>query len=446
MSDRALFVTSFHQSLGETFSLARLAADLRAEAWRVELLASEFAAGFLRREGHAVTLLAGRRDENQRLLAATLDRLDPAFVVTADFFLFEATDARSLWSARWLLETGLPVVSFDHLKFHPGPRTITLGFKGRFESDPALAQAFPEVPAGAVPRATVRISALPTDVAALIRPCPVHDPRPQADARVWCYDISRGEARGTRDGSIRRRLGIAEGEKVVVVPVGSWALDLARHVKLPYPDLLASALLRYLERAPGRLRVLLVGKGLRAGKELSGRVTLELVPGLPFDDLRDLLAAADLVLGDNATSATLGRAVMAGVPAAVLVSSLSVRRQGRRLALDAPFPVSRFARGLIRATERSAPGAVFPFAVYPLGWRDEVQPLFDGNPYRDAVEWLETFDEKDSSARLLSLVFEPSARASLIARQLAYRSLVEALPGAGQMVREILDRTAEAAA
>lgn len=446
MPSTALFVTSFHQSLGETFTLARLAHDLRAEGWRVEFLASEFAAAFLRQQGHAVTLLGGRRDENERLLTETVKRLEPSVAVTADFFLFEATDARQKWSVRWLTEGRAPVVTFDHLKFHPHPRTITLAFKERFASDPDLVKTFAGVPAGAAPRIQVRVPALPAEVAALIRPCPVHDPRPQPDARVWCYDVCRGEPPCALPAATRRRLGLASTEKVVVVPVGSWALDLSRHLRLPYPDLLARSLLRYFRRVSGPLRVLLVGTGLAAAKEVRGRVTLELVPGLPFDDFRDLLAASDLVLGDNATSATLGRGVMAGVPTAVLTSALVVRRERGRIVLDAPFPVSPFVRKLIRSAERSAPGSVFPFAVYPLGWREEMEPLFAGNPYRNAVEWLEMFDEKTCAERLASLLGDQVARGSLIARQRAYRRLVAALPAGGRLLSDVLDRSVGAVA
>lgn len=437
----ALFITSFHQSLGETFTLARFAADLRGEGWQVEFLASEFAAAFLREHGHEMTLLTRTREGNQALLIATLRRFAPALIVTADFFLFEATDARRFWSTRWLIDSGVPVLTFDHLKFHPEPREITLGFRSRFDRDETLLGNFAGVPAGAVPRHTVRVPALPEGVA-LVRPCPVHDPRPQADPRIRCYDISRGERRGTSPAAARKRLGIADEEKIVVVPVGSWAIDLARHVRLPYPDLLAQVLLRCLERVAGRVRILLIGKGLQPAKEVRGPVTLELVPGLAFDDLQNLLSAADLVLGDNATSATLGRGVMAGAPTAIFVSSLTVRGDGEQLLLDAPFEVSQFARELIENTERMAPGSIFPFAVYPLGWRVEMRPLFDANPYSDAVEWLELFDEQDSAARLSSLLFDRTVRESLIARQRIYRRLVQALPTAAEMVSDVMGVTA----
>ena len=416
----ALFITSFHQSLGETFTLARFAADLREEGWRIELLASDFAAAFLREQGLATTLLTRTREGNQALLNAALRRLAPSLIVTADFFLFEATDARQMWSTRWLTGSGVPVLTFDHLKFHPEARSITLGFRSRFDRDATLVRNFEGVPKGAVPRETVRVPGLPDDVT-LVRPCPVHDPRPQADARVRCYDITRSEGRAEARP--------ASDEKLVVVPVGSWAIDLARHVGLPYPDLLAQVLLRCFERSAGRVRILLVGKGLQPAKQVSGAVTLELVSGMAFDDLQNLLCSADLVLSDNATSATLGRAVMAGVPAAVFVNSVRVRGE-----IDAPFALSNFARELIEATEASAPGSIFPFAVYPLGWREEMRPLFDGNPYSDAVEWLELFDDETGAARLESLLFDASERERLIARQRAYRRLVEALPGAAEMV------------
>ena len=439
----ALLVTSFQRSLGETYTLSRFAAELRQEGWRTPFLASPFAAGFLERQGTPVTLLAEDRDANRRTLQASLERWRPSLLISADPYLYWATDARRWWSTDWLLEPGLPVVTFDHLKFHPAACDIRLAFLDRFRLDPSLASALRQVPPGAQPRPTVHVPALGEGFTVLVRPCPAHDPGPAEEPRIRPYDMTRGEAAeveaGAADrGAARRRLGIPDRDRLVVLPAGSWATELARVLRLPYPHLLARLLLHYLSAAPRPVHLVFVGSELEPAHENHGSSSVRMLAGLPFHELRDLLAAADLVLGDNASSATLGRAVMGGVAAGAFAGSVEVRRHGEQIELEAPFPLSPFVAGLLGDLERERPGSVFPFAVYPLGWRREMESLFRGNLYATALVWMELFDEAATTRRLTELLFDPAARRSLAERQAAYRQRVRALPGAAALVEGVL--------
>jgi hypothetical protein len=294
------------------------------------------------------------------------------------------------------------------------------------------------------------VPALGAGFTVLVRPCPAHDPGPAEQPRIRPYDMTRGEADDMETGTAadrnaaRRRLGIPDRDRLIVLPTGSWAMELARVLRLPYPHLLARLLLRYLSGTPQPVHLVFVGSELEPAHESHGSSSVRMLAGLPFRELRDLLAAADLVLGDNASSATLGRAVMGGVAAGAFAGSVEVRRRGARIDLVAPFPQSPFVADLLGTLERERPGSVFPFAVYPLGWRREMESLFSGNLYATALVWMELFDEEATTRRLMELLFDPGARRSLAERQATYRQRVRALPGAAALADVAL--TAEVAA
>lgn len=435
----ALFVTSLQQSLGETYTLARFACELRSEGWHTPFLASSFALAFLRDQGVPVRPLVEDRRANRRTLEVAMERSRPDLLVSADPYLSWATDSRKWWSTDWLLEGGVPVVTFDHLKFHPEPCDIRLAFLDRFLHDPSLAAGLEGVPEGARPHPVVHVPALPEGFTTLVRPCPSHHPDPGPDPRIHTYDTTRGEVEAAVNrGAVRRRLGLPTGDKVIVLPAGSWAMELSKVLRLPYPHLLADLLLRYLSGAPEPVHLVFVGSELERATEVRGRSTLHMLDGLPFRDMRDLLVTADLVLCDNASSATAGRAVMSGVVAGALLGSVSVRRHGGRLELEAPFELTPFVADTLLALERERPGAVFPFSVYPLGWREEMKPLFADNLYTEALDWMELYDEPATTRRLQALLFDRGLRRSLRENQAEYRRRVRSLPGAVELVEAAL--------
>src|SRR6266536_5608979 len=111
----ALFVTARYRSLGETYTLARFAGGLRAAGWRVDFLAFEFAAAFLREQQMPVTLLGDDRRENRVVFDRLVAERPPQVVFTTDYFLLCFKETADVWSNRWLFDLGCPVASFDHL-------------------------------------------------------------------------------------------------------------------------------------------------------------------------------------------------------------------------------------------------------------------------------------------------------------------------------------------
>ena len=455
MAKSALLVAARYKSLGETYTLARFARGLVEGGWGVHFLAFEFPARFLQQEGLPVTLLADDRGQNQRTVERTIREKAPQLILTTDFFLLCFPDMADVWSNEWLLRAPCPLASFDHLMFHPHRRVLPLAFHRRLEAlsldklkqRPRPGLVLPGPAAGARPRRELttycEIDPLPPEMAGLIRSCPVHDPRPEADPRIFRFSAAAAErSPGRSRSALRAELGLGSDERLVLVPVGSWALQLCRDFDIPYFDHFPRLLVHHLQGLPGGVRLLFLSSELGPRRESQGGVQVEFRSGLPFEQVTDLTRAADLVLCDNVTSSSLGRAVLYGVPAAALVSSVETCREGGELDFHAPFTLTGFAREALTEMESRAPGSVFPFSMFPMGLREEMEPLFRGNPYRSTFEWLELFDAEATPKALFRLLVDADRRGELRARQAEYRAAVEQLPGAPEIAEGILARAA----
>ena len=88
---------------------------------------------------------------------------------------------------------------------------------------------------------------------------------------------------------------------------------------------------------------------------------------MPPDDFEVLIAASDLMLSDNAISASLGKAVCLGRACAVLVNSSSITELYERR----DEPGARWAAEI----EAERPGAIFPWDVFPIWNYDDVDRL-----------------------------------------------------------------------
>jgi hypothetical protein len=454
-SGSALLVTSLRPSLGETYSAARFASGLREDGWRVEFLASDFAAGFLRQQDLSLTVFEQSGNDNRELLWRRAAAAKPSLVMTADWFLFDAgagatsgrpgtneggsgSGSAPVFDPRWLLDLDCPVTTLDHMGFHPGRRTLVTGFAERLARLRGLS---PPAREGA-PRPETTIRDLPREVAAVVRPCPPHPARPASDENCYKFSVNEGSPRS--DGEMRRAregLGLAAGEKLVVVPVGTWAVALCTDLGIPYERFFPRLLVEYLAGSPWPVRVVLLGGQGQARHEVQGSVAVESRARASFGEAQELLMAADLVVADNATSSFLGRAVVEGVPTAVLTSSLTVERESGGPRFVAPFRLSEPVRRLLCDIEAEAPGSLFPFLLYPLGWRDELAPVFKDTSYGAALQWLELFDEEGTTRVLLDLLFDGTTRRELLARQVSYGCDLAGLPRPSAIAASIQDRT-----
>jgi hypothetical protein len=444
---QAVFVTARHSSSGETFTASRFAADLAADGWAIDFLAFPYAARYLQQQGWSLTLLGESREENHRTLQHLMAERSPQLIITSDLYLLESADVARLWSNRWLFTFGCPVVTFDHLAFHPQSWSFKLLFLRRFKLRTTAGDQFgegePFDPHGRFPKGEAPVSdicevdELPIEVAGVVRPCPIHDPGPDSDLRIKKYCAIKANG-GNSPGQARDRLGLDPDERLILVPVGSWALQLAIDLSIPYYDYYPRLLARYLRRCPVKVRIVMLCSELKPSRESHGRVTIQSVPGLPFDQTTSLIAASDLLLCDNITSATIGRAVMIGGPAAVATSKVEAHHEAGSIRFTAPFSLSNHVAHILDEMERRAPGSVFPFSVYPLGWTDATRRLLAGNPYTTTFTQLELFDEKQMMTGLEQLLLDQEVRQQLMQRQTEYREAALGLPVAAEIASQIL--------
>jgi hypothetical protein len=160
----------------------------------------------------------------------------------------------------------------------------------------------------------------------------------------------------------------------------------------------------------------------------SDDVRVRNIAGLAPAEFERLLLASDLVLTENSVSVGLGKAVCAGKPAAVLHNS---HRLVDLLATGDAEGVA-FARGL----EAARLGSVFPFEVFPIWSRGDLDTLgiHRDNRFAESFLWIEVFGGASTRSALRELLLDPVVRADLCARQTDYAGAVAALPGPHQLL------------
>ncbi len=419
-----VFLTSRAKSLGESYTALRIAHDLEEHGWSATFLAFEFAAAFLRDQGAEVVDLRADRAHNEASFRSAQVR-QAALMITVDYYLLCSADASPYWDPRWLDEFGRPVATLDHLGFHPGASTLEIGYA-------RVATTHPKTPSN------VPIEELPAAVCAVLRPCPLHSPAAGADSRVQFFRLS-AESREREAGvDVRSQLGIDPSEKLVALSVGSWALEATNALRIPYRETVTQLIVKALAELDVPVRLAFVCAEERERVESVGRLKVQYLGRLPFAFADSLLSAADLVLSDNVTSSTVSRAVMRQVPTAVLVNSVEASARDDALSITAPFAVSDAARLAIRRMDAAAPGSVFPFWVYPMGWRRALAPLFHDNPYRSTTEWVELFDEDELRETLGRFLCDSAYRADVRERQRSYADSIAKVPLPRDVVRRLL--------
>jgi hypothetical protein len=229
----------------------------------------------------------------------------------------------------------------------------------------------------------------------------------------------------------RAALGLSDSERLVVLPTAAWQEPTAqRHdacarLAASFPSYLAAV----LPKLSSPCRVLHVGP--RAFPELAGALAdrYRWLPPCSPSTFAELIAAADLMLGFNASATSIAMAVAADLPVVLGTCSHAGELDEVLAALAVP-PSSELRAWLARA----AP--LYPFRIWPLGFARFLAPVVAGNPYFEAVESVEILDEAAVIAACEAAIADRDTRARLAAARQRYTRAVRTLPSA----TDVLDR------
>lgn len=412
---KVLFVTPGEFSAGEAITAVHSAARIEAAGGKAHFLASRFTAGFVKTGTSDCTLMSEDPSENQAAWERCLLELRPDAVVFADFAMtFFSSGVTPLGDGNWLRsldEVDAALFTFDHLGFAQGPINV-------FYGPPHLGIVEP-------------IQQPPARVHVLL-PCPVQEPAQVAGRRgvpfrYWTPPDLDEEKKQT----VRQQ---HAGDGLLIFhSVPTWAHEWARHFGHPYYDFLSELLQLYLADEPKPVTVVSVNHGSLLGPSSTDGIQIRNLSTLPKEDYEALILASDLMLTENRISVSLGKAVCGLVPGAVLTN----RRFAKDVLQDAEPALAR----IVQAMEDRHPGAVYPYEVFPIWGRRQVEKLgvFKESSYPDGVAGLEIFGGAETKAGLERLLTDDERRSELRAGQQAYADRVAGLPEVHEVIRSLLD-------
>lgn len=266
---------------------------------------------------------------------------------------------------------------------------------------------------------TVRFPPLLDGYDIVIRTGPPHPVGPVPDG----VTVAALHPSGLRDGGLRPPAPKAEDQPTVFLVTSPWEHRAVRSAPgAQLVDALPRLIHSHLAALGRRLRVVHVGP--RQWRfERAEQIDYQHFTRLPYPMFQERLAGASLFLTTNVLSATLGQAVLAGVPALVLNSEHDRER-------------------LPDWTTAAAPGlrTAHPFHVAPLGWHRLLKPLLEGNPYRGCFAAADIFDRPAVLRAMDGLLDDADEQARLRQRQDDYRDQLTGLPTAGDALRMAVSR------
>ena len=396
----ALFVTPSQTGTGEAMTASYVARDLLRSGHAVRFAASPATARLLADIfPGGVTTFGHVERENRDIWDGLMRAVRPDVIVFADYaLLFVTSGSIPLASPAWVAgvrRTGVRLATLDHLGFAQGPGAVYFG-------PPHLAvHAESFAPA-------------PDDVEILL-PCPLFEGAVPGwkgtPVRYW--DQPPAIPDDVR-AATRCELLASDERYLVVHSTPGWAIEMADEWGLPHYQVLPRLLAHYLSALPAPAVLVSVNDGGLLPESGAAHLRVANLAPLPAAAFERLLLSADLVVSDNRVSATMAKAVCAGVPAVALANSLRLRQA---VAADDPH-VAAIASDM----ERRRPGCIFPFDVFPIWSRNDLdqlglftQPLYDA-----ALVRAELFGGAETAQRLVDLLADPASRRRLRESQDAY--------------------------
>jgi hypothetical protein len=398
---RVIFVTPSEVSSGEAITALHTAENVRVNGGEVRFLSSAFTARLLKDSfPEEVTEFTPDAKTNAEIWESSLNQFRPHAVVFADYpLLFFSNGTAPLADDAWvhkLEETDAVLVTLDHLGYAQRPMSVYFG-------PPHLSMHCERTPE------------LPKRMRILL-PCPLNEPS-KVEARIGtpfrCWHspprLSEDQRRATRALYSRD-----DGDLLIFHSAAGWAARFANRMQLPHYRFLTDMLEHYLSTLERRVTLVSVNNGNLLASSNHENIRVHNLAPLTKDEFERLLFACDLVITENSISQTLGKAVCGLTPAAVLLNSYSLP--------ELLAGTEEWLRELLSKLEGIKLGSIFPYEVFPIWRREDVEDLglFEQNSFAEAFARLELFGGEATREQFAQLLLDEQTRADLRSRQETY--------------------------
>jgi hypothetical protein len=401
-----LFIALSTKGFGETTLGLRVAQELANAGDECVFLVHVSAAGLLSRTGFPHMTVADHTIGWLRLMLMTLlDRHKPNSIILSDYFTTALAFERGDLEPSYLRESGLPLGAIDTWDLKKSGTSIdAFGNEIRTFQDWSHLLDYHLIPV------------------------PIANPSPGGSYYCNLPEPTRVTARIRRH--VRRGLGIGDGEQAILFCTAEWQharfrSEAGNQLARTLPQLIE----RYVLQLGPRVHLVHVGPAAYPLASLGSRY--HWLPPLPPDKFETLLASVELLMVANASSTTIAKALVSGIPSVTLVNSYS---------LQASEDLTKAGIRLSAETKMWAASSMplYPFTMWPIGYHQFLKPSLDGNPYCAVVPMLEILHEAETLDEMQALLWDASARQRRLNAQTAYVDELHRLPsGAGCVSRMV---------
>ncbi len=425
MSKKILYVCIGTLGVGETENAIRFAKDLEAAGFSSHFLIVPYGVPFFKNIGLPFDRLGLRKKENHRIFDEMCQRIKPDWIFIADGYLAGFwLGAKNLFDLEWVIHNPInaPYATFDYFGIGLKEGMLTV-----FNS-PEIEERFRVV------HATDLTKQMP-----VLLPCPFNfSSKPTRDQpNVFHYrrSIELLHWDQPQKQVFKAFLGLEQNEKLILFSIARWALmsltafiegldawlqHFARMVEIIFQEIRCKATIIVISSYPMFSNVI---------KENIKILNLEF---LPMEKYIQYLTAADLFITTNAVSNSIIQAIMSNVPVAALISS------GQDFRTNSAIPKEMLP--WFEVAEQRYPDLIKPYYLFPIGWYEIVNALFENNPITQAFECFDIMEPVQAMITLNELLLNPFKRASLFERQKHYQQALAHLSDPPTLMGKFMDR------